>query len=119
MDPFRILSFSLLWMPFWAFSAAHARPFLYVSSFTHGGSARECLEGAKAALERSGFTRDLSIDYFDDQSIGGHVGGMLPDAPVAAKIECDQSIGVTALAVSGLDNELTYEKYGQLFEAKW
>lgn len=119
MDSFRILRFALLLMPLWAIGAAHARPFLYVSSFTHGGSAKECLEGARLALQRSGFTRDLGIEYFNDHSRGGHAGGILPDAPVAAKIECDKSIGVTALAVSGLDNELTYQKYSQLFDAKW
>ena len=51
--------------------------------------------------------------------MGGHVDGKLRNYPVVAKIECDQSLGVTGLAVTGIDNKLTYEKYSDLFDKSW
>lgn len=66
----------------------------------HWGARAPACSAIKVRL-RFSFTRDPAIEYFDDRSRGGHAGGILPDSPVAAKIECDKSIGVTALAVSG------------------
>ncbi|MCP9819882.1 hypothetical protein KBZ18_10290 [Synechococcus sp. Cruz-9H2] len=119
MSPLRILPFAIFAIPLWTFDVAHSRPFLYISSFTYGGSAKQCLEGAKTALQRNGFTLNLSIQYYNNQSMGGSVSGSLPDAPVVAEIDCDKSIGVSAVAVSGLDNEVTYQKYTELYKEKW
>ena len=112
-----------LLLPIWIFSsqAAMARPWLYVSTFAYGGTGEECLDNAADALQEAGFTRDFEVKRFKGKSrnSGGHVDGKLRNYPVVAKIECDQSLGVTGLAVTGLDNKLTYKKYSNLFDKDW
>ena len=102
-------------------TAASARPWLYISGFTHGGSADECLQAAKEVLVKNGFKDELEIERYtgDSKDKGGYVTGQLDDAPVTAKIECNASEGLTTLGVSGLDNDLTYKKYDDLFESEW
>ena len=102
-------------------TTAYARPWLYVSGFTHGGSADECLQAAKEVLAKNGFKDELEIERYegDSKNKGGFVTGELADAPVTAQIECNATEGLTTLGVSGLDNELTYKKYDDLFEAEW
>ena len=79
------------------------------------------MENAADALKEEGFTRDFEIKRFKGESrnSGGHVDGKLKNYPVVAKIECDQSLGVTGLAVTGIDNKLTYKKYSNLFDKDW
>ena len=97
------------------------RPWLYVSTFAYAGTGEECLDNAADALREEGFTRDFEVKRFKGKSrnAGGHVDGKLRNYPVVAKIECDQSLGVTGLAVTGIDNKLTYEKYSDLFDKSW
>ncbi len=97
---------------------AMARPWLYVSAFSYGGTGDSCLKDARKALASAGFTRDVETIPFDKQE-GGHIEALLSNAPVRAKIECDPKLGVTSLAVSGLNNDLTYDKYSILFKAEW
>ena len=106
---------------FSAGQAATARPWLYVSTFAYSGTGEECLDNAADALREEGFTRDFDVKRFKGKSrnAGGHVDGKLRNHPVVAKIECDQSLGVTGLAVTGIDNKLTYEKYSALFDKEW
>ena len=103
------------------FAPAFARPYLYVSGFTYSGSANECLQGARKALAKAGFTRDLEIEKNDGDAAGkgGYVGGYLKNEAVTAEIDCDSSQGMTTLGVSGLNYELTYKKYEELFDAEW
>ena len=117
------MRFLLLLLPIGLFSgqAAMARPWLYVSTFAYSGSGEECIKNAAAVLKEEGFTRNFEVVRFKGQSRskGGHVDGKLSNYPVVAKIECDQSLGVTGLAVTGIDNELTYDKYSILFDRSW
>ena len=99
-------------------SPALARPWVYLSSFSHGGTGEQCLGAARIALANAGFTRDEYTSRFDSQK-GGLVEALLTNSPVRAKIECDPKLGITSLAVSGLNNDLTYEKYMKLFKAEW
>ena len=117
----RFLLFFLSLGLFSAGQAAMARPWLYVSTFAYAGTGEECLDNAADALREEGFTRDFEVKRFKGKSrnAGGHVDGKLRNYPVVAKIECDQSLGVTGLAVTGIDNELTYEKYSDLFDKSW
>ena len=103
------------------FAPAFARPHLYISGFTYSGSANECLQGARKALVKAGFTRDLEIEKYDGDAAGngGFVGGYLKNEAVTAEIECDSSQGMTIVGVSGLNDDLTYEKYEELYEAEW
>ena len=99
-------------------SPALARPWVYLTSFSYGGTGEQCLGAARIALANAGFTRDVYTSRFDSQK-GGLVEALLSNSPVRAKIECDPKLGITSLAVSGLNNELTYEKYMELFKAEW
>ena len=117
----RFLLFFLSLGLFSAGQAATARPWLYVSTFAYSGTGEECLDNAADALREEGFTRDFEVKRFKGKSrnAGGHVDGKLRNYPVVAKIECDQSLGVTGLAVTGIDNQLTYEKYSVLYDKSW
>ncbi|QNI72885.1 putative conserved secreted protein [Synechococcus sp. NOUM97013] len=99
-------------------SPALARPWVYLTSFSYGGTGEQCLGAARSALANAGFTREEYTSRFDNQK-GGLVEALLTNAPVRAKIECDPKLGITSLAVSGLNNDLTYEKYMELFKAEW
>lgn len=98
---------------------AFSRPIVYLSSFTYGGKTEECLKNAKAALTKEGFTRELEIAYYKQKETGGWVNGLLADAPVRAVVECNGNEGITAVAVSGLSDDITFSKYSALFDAKW
>ena len=100
-------------------SPLQARPWVYVNGTSYDGSGEQCLKNAKEALAKAGFTDDLEIDKYKAGNSGGFVEGLLPDSPVRAVIECNGSEGVTAAAVSGLDGDLTYEKYSELYKAPW
>ena len=104
-----------------SFTPAFARPYLYVSGFSYSGSAKECLRGAKTALKEAGFKRDLETEKYDGDAAGegGYVSGYLKSNPVAATIECDAGEGMTSLGVSGLNDDLTFEKYEALYDAEW
>ena len=99
-------------------SPALARPWVYLTSFSYSGTGEKCLRAARVALANAGFTREVYTSRFDSQE-GGLVEALLTNSPVRAKIECDPKIGITSLAVSGLSNDLTYEKYMVLFKAEW
>ena len=79
------------------------------------------MKQAKAALEAQGFTNEFETEWNEknDKSQGGRVQGVLPNSPVRAMIECNSKDGISGLGVSGLDNDLTYDKYVKLHKATW
>tara|TARA_B100002052_G_C15420846_1_gene392733 strand:- start:118 stop:474 length:357 start_codon:yes stop_codon:yes gene_type:complete len=97
--------------------AALARPDIYLSAFEYGASVDVCLEGAEQALIDAGFTENIEIDEIDEKL--ALIDGEMPSDAVTADILCDQSLGVTVLSVSGLDVDLTYDKYTELFDSEW
>ena len=97
--------------------AGLARPYIYTSAFEYGASVDVCLEGAEQALIDAGFTEDIEIDDIDAKL--ALIQGEMPSDAVTADILCDQSLGVTVLSVSGLDRDLTYEKYDELYDTEW
>jgi len=97
--------------------AALARPDIYTSAFEYGASVDVCLEGAEQALVDAGFTENIETDEIDEKLAS--IDGEMPSDAVTADILCDQSLGVTVLSVSGLDGDLTYEKYSELYDAEW
>tara|TARA_Y200000002_G_C22648771_1_gene650382 strand:- start:476 stop:841 length:366 start_codon:yes stop_codon:yes gene_type:complete len=104
-----------------SFAPAFARPFLYVSGFSYSGSGEACLKGAQKALEAADFKRDIKTDKFDGDAAeqGGFVYGYLKKNPIVATIECDAGEGITTLGVSGLNDELTFKKYQELYDSEW
>ena len=96
---------------------ALARPFVYTSAFEYGTNVNECLDSAEQVLSEAGFTEYLERDVRTDKIAS--VSGEMPSDAVSADILCDQSLGITVLSVAGLDADLTYEKYDQLFDTEW
>lgn len=96
-----------------------ARPLIYTSATSYIGNTEMCLANAKEILVKQGFTRELETSYYKKKEAGGWVEGLLVDMPVRAIIECNGKEGVTALAVSGLENDVTFKKYSALFDSKW
>jgi len=97
--------------------AALARPDIYTSVFEYVVSVDVCLKRAEQALIDAGFTENIEIDDINEKLAS--IDGEMPSDSVAASIVCDQSLGVSALSVSGLDGDLTYEKYSELYDAEW
>ena len=97
--------------------AALARPDIYTSAFEYGAKVDVCLEDAEQALIDAGFTENIEIDEIDEKLAS--IEGEMPSDSITADILCDQSLGITVLSVSGLDGDLTYDKYIELFDAEW
>ena len=94
-----------------------ARPHLYLDTFTHGQSYQECIANAKKVLRHYGFG-DLEEDEMPNRRVS-EVTGYHKDEPLTAAIECDQKLGTTSMAVSGLDSQVTYSMYKALYKAEW
>ena len=94
-----------------------ARPHLYLDTFTHGQSYQECIANAKKVLRDYGFD-DLEEDEMPNRRVS-EVTGYHKDEALTAAIECDQKLGTTSMAVSGLDSQVTYSMYKALYKAQW
>jgi hypothetical protein len=94
-----------------------ARPFLYLDTFTHGQTHQKCIDRATKVLNSNGF------EEVDEEIMLKHrlseITGYHKNESVTAVIECNQKLGITAFAVSGLDNEITYRMYQVLYDAEW
>ena len=100
--------------------AALARPFVYIASFAHGQKVTQCLDSAEKALAKYKFTLDIVRDYDPKQSDKvGRVYGSQAESSTKAVILCDQKEGITSLAVSGLDIDVTWDLYTKMFYAEW
>ena len=98
--------------------AVQAKPFLYVTSFSHGGTMKECLAGAKSAMKREGID-SFYDDFISTKNRYGKVSGYSSNEYLSVEIECDQKMGVTVLGVAGLDNDLAWDTYQALRKANW
>ena len=96
---------------------AHARPHLYSDAFDYSGTVFECMKGARQALHDAGFKDNLYKEMQDEKI--GFVKGNLRSDSVTAEITCNQKLGITVMAVSGLDDNLTHKKYLSLYDATW
>ena len=102
---------------FMSANAANARPYLYLDTFSHGASHQKCIAGAKKVLLENGFK---NLDNFEQpENRESEVSGYHKNEAMTATIECDQKLGTTTMAVSGLDNTSTYKMYKILFNAEW
>jgi hypothetical protein len=98
---------------------ASARPHIYITTTSYIGKTETCLNNAKEILSKQGFKRALEISYYATKESGGWIEGVQVDMPVRAIIECNGKEGITAFAVSGLDNDETFKKYSALYDSKW
>ena len=100
--------------------AAIARPYVYVASFGYGVEVTKCLDSAESVLRKFKFTKNTWRDYDPKENAKiGRVYGTLEQTPVRAVIYCNQKEGITSLAVSGLDNDETWDIYLKLYDAEW
>ena len=97
---------------------AEAKPFIYVDSYSYGGTAEKCLKNARSVLKKLEFD-DFDIDDSLKKERKLSITGYHKEEYLSAEIECDQKMGVSSLGVSGLDHDLTYEMYGKLHESEW
>ena len=104
-------------MPIFITSSVSARPHLYLDTFTHGQKYQVCIANAKKVLQNNGFG-NLEEDEMPTLRVS-EVTGYHKDESLTAAIECDQKLGTTSLAVSGLDSQITYSMYKTLYKAEW
>lgn len=97
-------------------TAANAKPFVYTSLFADGRTYEECLKSAESTLKSRQF-KDLEIDNSNENVRAVSISGYHENEYVTVEVECDQSLGVTSLAVAGIDNEFTYKIYRILYDA--
>ena len=95
---------------------AEARPHLYTGVFGYSGNVEECIRGAKALLNANGFNKSLEVDKKKRMA---YVTAYHNDDFMVVEIGCDQKLGVSYLAISGLDNETTYKTYTKLYTSEW
>ena len=97
-------------------AAANAKPFVYTSLFADGRTYKECLKSAESILKSRQF-KDLETDNSNVNVRAVSISGYHENEYVTVEVECDQNLGVTSLAVAGIDNEFTYEIYRKLYDA--
>lgn len=97
-------------------AAANAKPFVYTSLYADGRAYKECLEDAESILKSRQF-KDLEIDNSNEIVRAVSISGYHENEYVTVEVECDQNLGVTSLAVAGIDNEFTYKIYRKLYDA--
>ncbi len=97
-------------------SSVEARPHLYTGVFGYSGNVEECIGGAKTLLKTNGFNKSLEVDKKERMA---YVTAYHENEYMVVEIGCDQKIGVTYLAVSGLDNDTTYKIYSKLYGSEW
>ena len=97
-------------------AAASAKPFVYTSFFADGRTYKECLKSAESILKSRQF-KDLEIDNSNENVSAVSISGYHENEYVTVEVECDQNLGVTSLAVAGIDNEFTYKIYRKLYDA--
>ena len=98
-------------------ASANAKPFIYSNAFEYRGTSKQCLKGAEAVLKRYEI-EDVQIEYTKDWRIA-FIHGSHKSEYIAIQIECNQKLGVTTLAIAGLDNDFTFQLYSKLFDARW
>ena len=97
--------------------SVNARPFMYTHSYEYGGTHQKCIAQAKTVLQNNSFGDFEEEQYLEART--SEIKGYHDAEPLTVVIECNQKIGITNFAVSGLDNALVYKMYQVLNKAKW
>jgi hypothetical protein len=88
-----------------------------MDSYSHGNTHQKCIAQAKTVLQQNGFGNFDQDQYLEDRV--SEITGYHNEESLTVEIECDQKLGTTSLAVSGLDNQLTFDMYKVLHKAEW
>lgn len=101
-------------------SSAQAGPSLYANSFRVNVSQAACLRDTRNALVRAGIPQQVisSTAYKagDGRDVQNGWSADHPSENLSVVFECDARNGMGALAVSGVNNDITYEFYSQLWD---
>jgi hypothetical protein len=89
---------------------AMASPFVYTTGGLLSGDLKSCLKQAKGAADKSGFTQDQE-DVLDEDGKDGVFFASKPDMPMSLAVRCFPTAGVVSLALSGINNDLSFEQF--------
>ena len=96
----------------------NAKPFVYTSVFSYDSTYKVCLRNAKELLRKNGFDR-FEDDDINIKSRRAATTAYHESEYITVDITCYQKHGITSLAVSGLDNDLTYRIYEKFYNSSW
>ena len=88
----------------------------YVGSGLLSGSVEDCLKDMKGLADKTGFTEAQEVVMSNDKKSGDFHADK-KDSSLHLVAKCDPATGVWALAVSGIDNQQTYDEFSKAFDA--
>ncbi len=103
-------------MSFNLFAPALASTNAYVTGGLLSGGLNQCLENAKKAATKAGFTESQEV-VFDDDKKAGDFHANQKGSTLHMTMRCDPPQGVWSVAVSGVDNEQTFKGYNEVLNS--
>jgi hypothetical protein len=111
-----IASSAAITMSFNLFAPALASTNAYVTGGLLSGGLNQCLENAKKAATKAGFTESQEV-VFDDDKKAGDFHANQKGSTLHMTMRCDPPQGVWSVAVSGVDNEQTFKGYNEVLNS--
>ena len=93
-----------------------ASPFAYTTGGLLNTDLKTCLAHAKSAATKAGFTEGQE-EALDEDKKDGSFFASKPNIPVALAVRCFPTAGVFSLAVSGINNDTSFEEFKKLVDA--
>ena len=97
-------------------AAAIASTTAYVGGGLLSGTVEACIKDMKMAANKNGFTESQETIMSDDKKSGSFHANH-KDSPMHFTANCAPKAGVWSMSVSGIDNDMTFEMYGKVFDA--
>jgi len=88
----------------------------YVGGGLLSGSVESCLKNMKTVADKNKFTEAQENVMSDDKKSGSFHADH-KDSPMHFTANCAPNAGVWSMSVSGIDNEMTFEMYGKVWDA--
>lgn len=94
-------------------------PYVYVGSSNKGGSQdiNACASNARSILAANGYV-DSVEDQRNDEGSAITISGDRNDIGISAKFQCANN-GVTALAMTSMDNDKLFPEYSRIHDLNW
>ena len=96
--------------------ASFASPFVYTTGGLLSTDLKTCLAQARTAASQAGFTQDQE-DVLDDDKKDATFFAVAPDAPLTVTVRCFPTAGVFSLAVGGINNDVSFERFKSFVDA--
>ena len=97
-------------------AAAIASTTAYVGGGLLSGTVEACIKDMKTAADKNGFTESQETIMSDDKKSGDFHANH-KDSPMHFTANCSPKAGVWSMSVSGIDNDMTFEMYGKVWDA--